>query len=155
MKIEVNIEKRHFYVLVLLVSLAFIGFAIAYGTSQPSTFGHSILEIENATQSCTTNPSWGGYLDSGQVSSRDFVCGAAFLGSSSKKIYTADDLCKKETGCGVTSPACVLCDGSCGSDWPNYVGQIDGGSQGQITYGSACDTTRQYQHDRRAWLCCK
>lgn len=47
MKLEVTIEKR--YVALIVVALFFVAggfFAYAYGTSTPSTFGHSFGEIE-------------------------------------------------------------------------------------------------------------
>jgi len=47
MNIELNISKKHLYILTALV-IVFAGliFAVAYGTNNPAVFGHTASEIE-------------------------------------------------------------------------------------------------------------
>jgi len=52
MKIGVNVEKRYLIILLLGIGIFIVGgFVIAYGTSNPSTFGHSLGEIEGVPAS--------------------------------------------------------------------------------------------------------
>jgi len=47
MEIKINIEKRHFFVLAGSVLILWIlVFVIAFGTNNPSNFGHSVGEID-------------------------------------------------------------------------------------------------------------
>jgi len=67
MKIEVNLEKKYFFAVLsaVIIFAALIG-VYAYGTSNPSVFGHSAAEIEggiaggivlkNSTTQITTHP---------------------------------------------------------------------------------------------------
>jgi len=44
MQFNINIKKRHAFLIVAVVVL--VGFAVAYGTNDPPTMGHSVGEIE-------------------------------------------------------------------------------------------------------------
>ena len=47
MKLEVNIEKRHaFAIIILLAGVIAIVSVVAYGTSNPPVFGHSVGELD-------------------------------------------------------------------------------------------------------------
>jgi hypothetical protein len=49
MKIEVNIEKKYFFLLASILVLGFLVIYVnAYGTATPATFGHNAGEIEEA-----------------------------------------------------------------------------------------------------------
>ena len=47
MKLEINIEKRHFFV--LLGAILLLGIVYAFGTNNPSSFGHTPGEIDPGT----------------------------------------------------------------------------------------------------------
>ena len=53
MEIKVNIEKKHFWILTLLI--LGIGLVIAYGTNNPEVFGHSAEEIDVTFDGATTS----------------------------------------------------------------------------------------------------
>ncbi len=47
MKLEINIKKRHFFaILGAILLLGILGVVYAFGTSNPSSFGHSVGEID-------------------------------------------------------------------------------------------------------------
>ena len=57
MKLEVNIEKRYAFVIVAsLFILAGAIVAYAYGTNNPSVFGHSADEVAGVQKSISNNP---------------------------------------------------------------------------------------------------
>ena len=50
MKLEVNIEKRHLYFFIGFIVLVMgVMIVVAFGTSSPSTFGHSAEEVGAGT----------------------------------------------------------------------------------------------------------
>lgn len=54
MKIEINIKKTHFILILTFLFLA--TFVIAYGGNQPAIVGHSIGELQDVAPNCLTNP---------------------------------------------------------------------------------------------------
>lgn len=86
MKIEVNIDKKYF--IVLLSAIIIIGgiiISIAYGTSTPSTFGHSVGEMD-WNQNINSNVSVIGNLN---VTGNIRISGNTSLGG---KIYMANGI---------------------------------------------------------------
>ncbi len=54
MKIEINIKKTHFILILTFLFLA--TFVIAYGGNQPTVVGHSIGGIQGVAPNCLANP---------------------------------------------------------------------------------------------------
>ncbi len=83
---QINIEKKHLYFLVILSILTIsISYAIAYGTSNPSIFGHSIGEIDGAVKSCDKT-GWDIFKRS-DITQNQYTCHSA---SSAVAVYWSD-----------------------------------------------------------------
>lgn len=77
-EIKINFSKKWFYTLIAIAVLAIIGIGVyAYGTSDPSTFGHSLGEIETCAEGETL-----------QVVDGEWACVTEFL---KKKIIEIGD----------------------------------------------------------------
>lgn len=80
MRIEINIDKKHFFLLTGLFALLVCGvFVYAYGGTQPSVMGHSFGEIEGVTPNClqTSCPelptSWGAEASTSRYAARSYT----------------------------------------------------------------------------------
>lgn len=86
MKIEVNIKKRYFYILSVLLILLIGSFGVwAYGTSNPSNFGHTWDELAN-------KPS-------------NLEIGCNFNGNKIIEKYNDADYCASKPDCGAYKTA--------------------------------------------------
>ena len=146
MKLEINIEKKYFFVLLgAILVLGILGVAYAFGTNNPSDFGHTPGEINPGIFGGSSTDSWifrgkvgiGGApgdnkLDvRGQVvSSTGFCIGADCKSSWSQigtvDVYTITNIACSNIGLLTTSSTCLTrncpainlyryCDNSCPS----------------------------------------
>jgi len=91
MKIEINIEKRHFIFLVVLVSVLFVGGVGAFGTVNPVVFGHSDGEIANVSAQKIIAGTFGQNAGNGSYSFPNnlSISGNLFFSNDQKGIFWA------------------------------------------------------------------
>jgi len=109
---QVNIEKRHLYILIaIIVFLAGAGIVIAFGSEQPRVHGHDIGEIEGSSGSAPPiTGSCAGRVMVGVDSSGRVICENDDVGSGSGS----------DTRCDTSGRCSQVCVGtSCRSTWPN------------------------------------
>lgn len=103
MKITLNVKKRHLYILSFLLVIFTGIFVLAYGTNNPSEFGHTYAEIQGLPNPSTiwtsNNDGITSGLDADRIDSQDISF--KDIGTNSPKICVNNGVCTapQQTAC--------------------------------------------------------
>ncbi|MBS3150004.1 hypothetical protein J4455_04945 [Candidatus Woesearchaeota archaeon] len=103
MKFTFKIEKRHLYILTLfLIGFGAVIFVLAYGTNNPSEFGHTYTEVQGLPNPSTIwtrdNDGISSGLDADRIDSQDISF--KDMGTNSPKICVNNGICTtQQTAC--------------------------------------------------------
>ncbi|MBS3144005.1 hypothetical protein J4208_00305 [Candidatus Woesearchaeota archaeon] len=142
MQINITIEKKYVWLLILVISA--VSIVVAYGSNNPQVMGHTIGEVEGATPNCAANPQ--NPLCAAIPSSAGWgmsdVAVASALSWSTEKL-SPNLVVYKESAAQPGTEARVDCD-------PGYI-VLGGGCQAN-SQGTEMHQTR-FTDDRRGWYC--
>ena len=139
MKFTFNIKKLH--LLIILFVIVVVGVVIAYGTGNPSNFGHSFGELEGVAPNCVRAScpelpasTWGAEASTSRYAARAYVSDYIWDGSNPNSKLSINNLCKSDgVGCGTyyvdTSTPCLSGDQplACMTTGLTYVSVSPGG----------------------------